>query len=309
MNNQVLIVGAPHTGKLTLLKELFGVDFKDYNIENDSHSGVVINDIEIKTKYYTTKIGFWIDEFQERGSSAGNDIEDFAEWCRELSSPSMREIREVLKGLIFTFNMNADLAQISKKSEHLYELIEIFNQESVDNNNNNNDSNDSDVYGWEGLKIAIGFNKDKVPISEKKLIELDDIFLNNGFEFVWFEEPQSLNNDSSLIGKERVRNILETNDWSNITTSNKNKATTQTTDEDIQQMLTRLLSSDTDTNTDNDNNIEKTEIKTEKDESKVDYIELLEKLKNAKLTISTLDNEQNKMDYAKKILSDVVKYI
>ncbi|RPB29771.1 hypothetical protein L211DRAFT_854935 [Terfezia boudieri ATCC MYA-4762] len=70
---RILLVGAPNSGKLTILKELTG-SLPTTTQSQLSHAGLS-HTLSLKTNYYEADIPIWVDEWIEEGPAAGSSVQ------------------------------------------------------------------------------------------------------------------------------------------------------------------------------------------------------------------------------------------
>jgi len=193
MKDRLLIIGPPKSGKLTLIKSLFGS--LPSNIPMDEpHSGLV-HRVELSTKYFTTGIDLWIDEV--------NAIDNFKEWCDEFTSDEAREVRDVINGVVLCFKYDVGLDGIEMMIDCLNKLVEKFK-------NDNHQCDEVEGEGeWNGMVIAVGFGD----VDEDFKLQCEDLFLvQGGIEMCHFHDSGK-NEFGEIVGKERIRQIIECHDW------------------------------------------------------------------------------------------------
>lgn len=261
--NQVLVIGSSKSGKLTLVESIFEKSVSSLPENLESHSGLILDDLKVTNKYMETIVGIWVDEYNKRDEQPS--VSGFKEWCDELLSDELEEVREAIKGIIFTFHPRDPIEYIEKAAEQLTTLVdELFGDD------------------WSGIKLAVAIEKSVRVLDQEELLRLEDIWLPNGFEFVWFEEP----NGDMKNGVDRVKEIFENNQWSTEPTGKEYVPDNK----DIDQMFTRLLDDYDETK-----------------EPDVDYEVLVDKLKLAKLQIGSLGSEEERIKLAQEAVLNVFK--
>ncbi len=250
MKDRLLIVGPPKSGKFTLVKSVFGS--LPQNIPKDAPHQGIIHRIELSTKYFKTALDLWIDE-----------TDDLAEWCKEFGSLEAKEAREVINGIIFTFKFDDGVRKIEEMVEHMTGLIEKFQEDGGD-------------YQWDGFVVGAGFGEQ---VDEDLKLEIEDLFIMNGIEMVWFEEVGK-NEFGEVLGKERIRQVVECHDWE--ITDFKDDPVLSTEEIDGNAEMIGLL---------NGNDI--------------DLDQILTKLNIAKDEISKLENDEDKHKYAKDVIDSL----
>ncbi|KAK9455111.1 hypothetical protein V1511DRAFT_499491 [Dipodascopsis uninucleata] len=151
---RILVLGAPKSGKLTLVKELTGSvpeiaeyveqgspQIKATSIVGEvdklhsstsgqeatdlrpSHAGLSCS-LQLKTKYFECDIPIWIDEFSEVDSAEDLKKDGLTEWLKSFSAEAASEVISVLGAVIVTFrkpetsfdleNVRQNVAQIAE---------------------------------------------------------------------------------------------------------------------------------------------------------------------------------------------------
>ncbi|CDK29877.1 unnamed protein product [Kuraishia capsulata CBS 1993] len=205
--NQVLIVGLDGSGQSTLVKDLFGRG------HHESHDGSVHKAIGLVTKYYSSEIDIWTDAY-EKGS--------FDQWANEFLSEEAKPMRESLNGIIFTFDFEEELGEIDQVIGHLERITESLDELS----------GEEDYNGWSGFKAAVVSG-----IPEQSEFEgYDDLeyrFQLAGFELVNYA-CSARNEFGEKVGKERLREIFETCEWTQMESGSKDDSE-EVSGEDIGQ--------------------------------------------------------------------------
>lgn len=243
MNDKLLIIGPPKSGKFTLIQSLFNSLPKDIPLEAP-HQGI-IHPITLKTKYFETEIDLWIDE-----------TDDFETWSEEFITDEAKEARDVINGLVLVFKFEEGFEIIEKKVESLGKLIDKFHQ----------DNEDSEDGRWGGLIVAVGMGD----VNEEDRLKFEDLFVDYGIEMVCFQQ-QGKNEFGEVLGKERVRQIIECHEW------------------DIQQ----------------EESTESTEVNEAGLFGNDDLDDVVKKLQNAKEYIKTLNDDEAKHKYAELIIKEL----
>lgn len=111
--NRVLVFGPSGYDKIDFVKRLFRVgkigreQISGEVTPEGKQSGVIVEELELQTKYYRATIGVFIDEPET------NDPQKYVEWIEELSSSEMKELRDEVQLLLVLF----------PGSEELYEEV------------------------------------------------------------------------------------------------------------------------------------------------------------------------------------------
>ncbi|GME84475.1 unnamed protein product [Ambrosiozyma monospora] len=298
MKNQILLVGAPHTNKLTIANEVFNVSQSSLKCiidsNNGSHAGLTIEGLPHETKYYTTELGLFIDELED------DSLEKFEIWLNDFKSDDVKELRDFIQGIVFTIDLNASSVEdIDKIAQHLEQLSTQFDDEFIES------SNKQDIFQWDGFKIVVGVNKNKTgesPIDDEKLLEIEDTILSTGFEFINYNDTRETNEFGDVFGKERFVDIIENTEWRELDRIFKPMAAKSKEEEEKtrKELATPLIPKDKEESKDSE-------------EDKLKSIEnmdvILKKLNIARDAVKDMKSEEQKMEYVDNVLKDMFKYI
>lgn len=169
--NRILLCGPVGFDKISFIKKLFQIDKLDPKqitngiCENDKQSGTIIDGLELKTKYYHTEIGVFIDEPNT------NEPEAYNAWLQELTSPEMKELRDELQFIILLFPSEATsgvdyIVETDKSLEMINRLLD----------NEHCELNEGSLQ-WDGEILA--FNDDKYDNLHEIRHELDCVMWRN----------------------------------------------------------------------------------------------------------------------------------
>ena len=108
---RILILGRRNSGKLSLVKSLTSTLPPSLTHEDTPHAGLT-HSIALKTRYYSTEAGIWIDEIPE----------DSETWLNEYLSEEATPVLQSLAAIILTVNpgvedYRADLEILQKLNE------------------------------------------------------------------------------------------------------------------------------------------------------------------------------------------------
>lgn len=108
---RILILGRRNSGKLSLVKSLTSTLPAGLTHEDTPHAGLT-HSIALKTRYYSTEAGIWIDEIPE----------DSETWLNEYLSEEATPVLQSLAAIILTVNpgvedYRADLEILQKLNE------------------------------------------------------------------------------------------------------------------------------------------------------------------------------------------------
>ncbi|CAH6723091.1 increased recombination centers protein 6 [[Candida] jaroonii] len=267
--NHVLILGCPKTGKIRIADWL-SEDEKLENINAESHSGLILK-TRLRTNYYSTDLNILIDEFpSERSNINTNDSLKFNElklWYEEFKTVECKELRDVLDGLIFTVNLDSDSTDYISQSLSLISDLKDFMKSESDN----------DIFF-----IISAISEQKVPFED-----VEDIAISNGLEFIYFNESGT-NEFKEKVGKDRIKEILETHEWKNIDLGNDDYENHKM--QKLDDMRTMLIES-------------------EDGSHQMDFTTVLDKLQIAKGKADSISDISEREKYAKTVIGEIIDYI
>lgn len=271
--NHILILGTPHSGKLRIVK--FLVPSEELEVGDESHSGIIIKS-SLRTKYYEVDLKIFVDEYPEerRGDISGDmKLQLLESWYSEFCQDEMKELRDAFEGLIFTINVDSTTEEVEQSLEFLTKVTDVL-------------KGTSDC--WDGFILVVTAADDINVSTNLKIEEIEDLSIAAGFEFINFSQS-GRNEYRETIGKDRLKEVLETHEWSNMDfTDNihyeKNKI------QKLNNMTERLLQND---------GVEP---------QMNDLSDILRKVHGAKEHAEKLNDSQKK-DYATKIVDDIMNYI
>ncbi|KAG8631266.1 hypothetical protein KVT40_000406 [Elsinoe batatas] len=190
---RLLVVGRPHCDLSGLIKNLTG------SRPTQDASGSIagsIHEWHLTTPYYTTNIPIWIDE-----------IVDLDQWRAEFSKPEAREVIEALGGWIYCFDK---VAPSSTESQGVIEDEALAGMKAIESV-----ISKACGYNWEGMKLAVAMSPQttKVASLTSSREELEDLCMDHGFEFI-DADATGKNEFGEAQGLDRIRESVETNDWS-----------------------------------------------------------------------------------------------
>ncbi|KAI5955201.1 IRC6 [Candida jiufengensis] len=200
-SNFILIVGPPNSGKLRISKLIQGIkddkisETREHN-STDSHSGL-IHKTKITTKYYTSNVDIFIDEIPSKRTpifSEDDKINALKKWCNEFFSPEMESLVESLDGIIFTINIKDD------SLEYADELLNVVHRVKTLSNEDNL------------LAVVATTPKGSNGWDKRYFDEIEDIFIEHGFEFIDFDK-QGKNEYKESQGKDRIVELIECHEW------------------------------------------------------------------------------------------------
>lgn len=197
--NNVLILGAPKSGKLRAVQCIVGdTDFA--SVLDESHSGLIFS-TNLATKYFTSQVKLLVDEYPESRTDSLNDFSKLLEhWHSEFSHDDMADLRNAIDGVIFTVNMKR-ASQILKELDL---LLQVKNS----------------LQDQEPFVVVLGSSDGA--IDQAQVTDLEDGAIERGIEFINLEESGE-NEFGDKIGKDRLREVFEAHDWSNMEVSSSTK--------------------------------------------------------------------------------------
>lgn len=192
MGNNVLIVGPPHTGKVSIA-QLVTKDFDSSSISNETHSGLVYQHT-ITTKYFTANINILVEEYpnsRKKTLAPGEILHYLQTFSTEFAKDEFKDLRDELDGIVFTI----DLDQFKDMDLNL--ALQQF--ENVKN-----------LFQDQDLFYAVVGNCPNH--SSEALEEIEDEIIQFGFEFLDISKL-GINEFKERIGKDRLLELFESHDW------------------------------------------------------------------------------------------------
>ncbi|KAI6245871.1 hypothetical protein HI914_05979 [Erysiphe necator] len=182
---RILAVGQTNSGLLDLVQGLTGSIPTPNNglVAGTTHNWVV------ETNYYKTIIPIWLDE-----------ITSPSLWSTEFLAPEAREVLNSLGALIVCFKKPVDKADFKEVENLLKSVGQVVKQGSG--------------LVWGGVCLAVAMPQTVIPHLEKSYEDWEDLCQEFGFEFIDFE-MKGRNQYSELMGLDRLKEALQSNDWEN----------------------------------------------------------------------------------------------
>ncbi|KAL6451749.1 IRC6 Increased recombination centers protein 6 [Candida maltosa Xu316] len=274
--NHILILGSPNSGKLRIAKLILHEDDSIPEVrEDETHSGIIVK-TSVVTKYYSSKLNILIDEYPENRSTEFKDEEEeklsqLKQWYTEFKSPEFAELREVLDGIVLTFNLVSDSLTFIEQALNVVEDIRsVFTD---------------DESQWDGFLLIVG----SVPEGKESVIDkedVEDLVISHGFEFAYLNEA-GVDEYKEKLGSDRIVEVMQSHEWSHMDLV-KSKP------EDYEKSKTSKIES------------MKRSLLEEKKEMGLD--EIFDKLTLAKDQIRNLSEDQKKQ-HAKKIIDEIIDFI
>lgn len=261
--NNVLIIGPPGSGKIRLAQHI-SKDLDTGKISENSHSGLIYN-CSLTTKYFSTEVNLLIEEYPEertKPSEEGECLESLQQWSKAFHSEEYEELRDAIDGVIFTIDPSQTSAKTWGKMMEVHSEI----KQSLD----------------EGCFFAaIAAKTDKAECLE----EFEDECIQHGIEFV-YEGETGTNEFKEKLGKDRISEILETHEWSNVSSSGPEEYVRHKEDK-IDQMTKGLL---------------------EDDDESIPLDQLVDKLRLERSKVSDMKPEDRET-YVKLVIEELLDYI
>lgn len=188
--NKLLLLFPENTSKNDMgliLTDIFG--------QNSLFGEPIVRDIIWETKYYTTKVDLYVDQYEE-----------FSSWCTEFADDECYELRNHISGIIVFFTVDK-LAENIKNFQAAIETIP---------------SNEEKFY--------IGCNLTQCCSSEISLENINVGLLTENLEIVNWNNEDDENLEKE--GLERIKEIIDIHPWKNVeNVLNKREAYTMCSNE------------------------------------------------------------------------------
>ena len=323
--NKILIVGSPKSGKLTFINSIFQ---SIPDIDNpESHSGI-IHDVDLKTKYYTKKLQIWIDEFTQEEKNGGvkdniktkspaSELELLTNWSQEFKTSEYKEIRDVISGIIFCFDLGRSPFKNDKEVEsyakEVVSILDIFKEdetankklvsqmskvnikESTEQEDSDDDNLDTHYDIWQGFSMIVGFERENCDPNLQADI-LKEIFWDNDLDFVNYKQGDTIDVHArdeygDRMGLGKAKDIIECFDWNDIELKVPDADHKYDT-EYIDSMKVPLNKDD-----------------EQKEEKPIEVGLLVDKIKNAKENVNNLESTEAREKFAREFINDIMKYL
>ncbi|KAF7547130.1 hypothetical protein G7Z17_g7942 [Cylindrodendrum hubeiense] len=144
--------------------------------------------LKLTTPYYSTTVPIWLDL-----------IADPKEWSSSFLSPEAVEVLAVLGGVVVVFNAGPATGSAAEPTRSLIQNVGKVVKQGLGG------------WDWEGVGLAIG-------VGEGNEEDWDEVCAEAGLEFVLVggKESAGRNEYGEKTGIARVKEALETNDWTEI---------------------------------------------------------------------------------------------
>lgn len=288
-DGSILIIGGPNTGKIHTARHICQGEIDVSNINSSSHSGIILKS-ELKTKYYNVNLTIFIDEFPEERCLLGNvkqscedmKVQGFTKWVSDFSLEECRELRESLRCLMMSFNMDSEsLSYIKICVEMLLDLKEKIDMEAG-----------SLIESFLIILSSLSARKDQA---------VEDAIILCGFEFTYLFED-GINEFREKLGKDRILEVIETIEWPDIKLSEFDaNLYFERKESRIDEMVERLIKHD------GDELGYINDVKGQQD-TLVDLSGLLTSLKEGRKKALQMDPLQRR-EFAKTLVRDIIDYI
>lgn len=277
----VLIVGEPNSGKLRTAHLIAGDKFILDNIKIDaaSHSGIIV-ETKLCTKYYDTPLKLLVDEYPENrdkmfsGSSKNQEeakLSGLKAWSHEFLSDECKELRQVLEGIVFCFNIDNDpMTFVDKAMPFIQDVKDCMEQHE----------------DWNGFFVVIGSSS-----SGKNNPDVEDIVLSYGIEYISLCDT-STDEDGFKTGKNRVIEVFETNEWKNTGMQHNDDSYHDSKVKKMAEMTKGLL----------EDHVPGERV------SEIEIDTVILKLRDAKERIKGMDGSEKKR-YADKVIEEIIDYV
>lgn len=276
MSNNVLIVGAPCTGKVRICQHITK-DLDAEAIDPSSHSGLLYNH-QFSTKYYTIDLNLLVEEFPLSRSldyTESSLHNEFDTWASEFLTDEYKELREVLDGIILT----VDLANSPEYVEKCVAVVDRIRAQF-----------DEDAGGdWAGFVVVAANSSTGIGAKtgdDYRALALEDTVIASGFEFV-DASKLGVNEFKEKLGKDRIYEVLECHLWQSLdrVPSGESPQRGPKSMERAQEMARGLL-----------------------DDEDADLERIFSKLQLAKERALTM-NEEDKKAYVEKVIQETIGFI
>ena len=183
---RILCIGGPNSPVLNLLRSLTG---SAPSPVDDSTAGLS-HTWSLSTQYYKVSLPIWIDE-----------IPDINAWKEDFLKPEAKEVVQAVGAWIYCFRKPVTETDVQVVEETMKTIKEVVERHMG--------------YGWDGVCLAVAMKENVVPRLDKSGEEWEDLCREYRFELV-DGEGHGKNEFGEVVGIERVRESLETNEWESL---------------------------------------------------------------------------------------------
>lgn len=267
--NNVLVLGAPHSGKLRAAA-LVGADLATAVGSQESHSGLIFK-VNRRTRYFGLDLRLMVDEYLDEQQKAV-DLPPLEQWAAEFMSDDMADLRTALDGMVFCLNVDAQCSHADTQAavgvvEQLRELLGGLE--------------------WPGFIAVAGVGGVQDP--EKHDI-VEDMATLAGLEYINMEQ-QGENEFRDKLGRDRLVELFDTHEWSSMEREDNEGFESRKMGKGG-EMTRGLLDEET--------GEEKADVE--------EFQRIINKLKAARLAAEDMD-EAEKEAYARLVMEDVLLYL
>lgn len=223
MGNNVLVVGPPHTGKVSIA-QLLTKDLDCSTIPSSTHSGLVYEH-KITTKYFSAQVNILIEEYPDKrdGELQHQDIlKHLSLFVDEFAKDEYVDLRDELDGVIFTLNLSElKGSNLVTALENFEKIKALFDEQEL-------------------FYVVVGDGK---LLSVEETEEIEDEAMQFGFEFVDLNQSGE-NEFREKLGGDRLVEIFESHEWEELDSEAADTgaiALTNLRPDDANQMTQNLL--------------------------------------------------------------------
>jgi hypothetical protein len=183
---RILCLGGPNSPVLALLHSLTGSAPSPI----DNSTAGLSHTWSLSTQYYNVSLPIWIDE-----------IPDISAWKADFLKPEAKEVVQAVGAWIYCFRKPVTEADVQVVEETMKTIMEVIERHMG--------------YEWDGVCLAVAMKQSVVPGLDKTSEAWEDSCREYRFEFV-DGEGNGRNEFGEVVGMERVREALETNEWESL---------------------------------------------------------------------------------------------
>lgn len=145
---------------------------------------------DVKTAYYSAKVPIWVDE-----------IPDIEAWKTEFLKPEAREVIEAVGAWIYCFNKPIN-GLVTEAAENVMKAIQDITEEHAG-------------YGADAVMLAVAISNSQeagTNADGASQEDWEDVCMQYGFEYINYS-AQGANEYGEKVGFERLKEALESNEW------------------------------------------------------------------------------------------------